>query len=374
MSAKDLGPLDWRTPIVDAGGRPSPEFQRRWNTQRANNGLIGAVATGSGPPTGTPAEGAAYVNTSATPPVLYIGHSGAWVKEGVFDFVQLADAPNSYSGAAGNLVQVNAGATGLQFAPAASLVANPTATAGPTAVNGAATTFMRSDAAPAVQLGSASQKGIVQVDGTTITASGGVISAVGGGGGGGAHKYEAFGALPLAATFSHYNWQTGTSLTDAATSLMFNIPGQSGFNFQVAYVAAPVTPYNVYLRAKWLGWSGSSRGGLTLFNSSTKRMLSLQWGGANTISVVDDTGPSTFNSQSSIFSTNSGINWLRWSNNGTTLIPFVSADGLNWMQVSSGFTASTYAPDSIGLSGDNTNNTAEPSALWVGSFGTTAPS
>lgn len=54
--------------------------------------------------------------------------------------------------------------------------ANPTATAGPNAVNGTAGTFMRSDGAPAVQLGSNSQKGIVQVDGTTITAASGVIS------------------------------------------------------------------------------------------------------------------------------------------------------------------------------------------------------
>ncbi len=58
--------------------------------------------------------------------------------------------------------------------------ANPTATAGPVAVNGAATTYMRSDAAPAVQKASAAQFGIVEVDGTTITASGGVISAAAG--------------------------------------------------------------------------------------------------------------------------------------------------------------------------------------------------
>ncbi|MDE1901007.1 MAG: hypothetical protein KGI37_05095 [Alphaproteobacteria bacterium] len=58
---------------------------------------------------------------------------------------------------------------------------NPTATAGSAAINGSATTYMRSDAAPAVQIGSASAFGIVKVDGTTITASGGVISAVGGG-------------------------------------------------------------------------------------------------------------------------------------------------------------------------------------------------
>jgi hypothetical protein len=61
---------------------------------------------------------------------------------------------------------------------AAAAPANPTATAGPNAVNGSAVTYMRSDAAPAVQVGSSSQKGILQVDGTTITATAGVISAV----------------------------------------------------------------------------------------------------------------------------------------------------------------------------------------------------
>lgn len=55
--------------------------------------------------------------------------------------------------------------------------ANPTATASDVAVNGVASTFMRSDAAPAVQLGTSSQKGIVQVDNIGITASSGVISA-----------------------------------------------------------------------------------------------------------------------------------------------------------------------------------------------------
>ena len=56
--------------------------------------------------------------------------------------------------------------------------ANPTATAGDVAVNGSATTFMRSDGAPAIQKSSSSLFGLAKVDGTTITASGGVISAV----------------------------------------------------------------------------------------------------------------------------------------------------------------------------------------------------
>ncbi len=70
------------------------------------------------------------------------------------------------------------GCTNGVISPGGAGVANPTATAGPTTVNGSATTGMRSDGAPAIQLGTSGQKGIVQVDGSTITASSGVISTV----------------------------------------------------------------------------------------------------------------------------------------------------------------------------------------------------
>jgi hypothetical protein len=54
--------------------------------------------------------------------------------------------------------------------------ANPTATAGPAVINGTATTFMRSDAAPPVQKATLSLFGIVEPDGSGICISGGVIS------------------------------------------------------------------------------------------------------------------------------------------------------------------------------------------------------
>ena len=57
--------------------------------------------------------------------------------------------------------------------------ANPTATAGPSAVNGSAVTYMRSDAAPAVQKGTNAVFGIVEGDGTTITCVTGICTALG---------------------------------------------------------------------------------------------------------------------------------------------------------------------------------------------------
>lgn len=72
--------------------------------------------------------------------------------------------------------------TGAACGGSGSTGANPTATASDTAVNGVATTFMRSDGAPAIQKTSSSVFGLAKVDGTTITASAGVISAVGGSG------------------------------------------------------------------------------------------------------------------------------------------------------------------------------------------------
>ena len=54
--------------------------------------------------------------------------------------------------------------------------ANPTATAGAAAVNGLSVNFMRADAAPAVAKATNAVFGIVEVDGTTITSSAGLIS------------------------------------------------------------------------------------------------------------------------------------------------------------------------------------------------------
>lgn len=189
------------------------------------------------------------------------------------------------------------------------------------------------------------------------------------------HPYEGFGALPLAASFTQYNFQTGTTLTDGSKSLLFFLPGQAAFHVQAIYQAAPgSTPYDVYCRVEGYWTSGASRGGLSLFNSTTHRSIALMLSGANAWTIFDDTGPATFNSQGQSFN-QAGIGWARWHNDGTTLTPYISADGQNWAQFGTNtYAVSTYAPNSIALLAWNDNSTAIPTAFWISSFGTTAPS
>lgn len=64
--------------------------------------------------------------------------------------------------------------TAFANAAAAAQGANPTATGGPVAVNGSATTYMRSDGAPAIQKASNAVFGLAEGDGVTLNLTGGI--------------------------------------------------------------------------------------------------------------------------------------------------------------------------------------------------------
>lgn len=140
-----------------------------------NVGTAGSFVVNGGA-LGTPSSGT-LTNTTGFP-LANLSGAGTGVISAA------AAALNASTGLVGALTATNGncvvgnGTAWTSTACPGGTAANPTATAGPTAINGVASTYMRSDGAPAVQQGSAAQKGIVQVDGTTITASSGVISAV----------------------------------------------------------------------------------------------------------------------------------------------------------------------------------------------------
>lgn len=79
---------------------------------------------------------------------------------------------------AGQVLTDNGAGSDPSFAAAPGCtLANPTATASDTAVNGSATTCMRSDGAPAIQKATSSQFGLMKPDGTTISCTAGVCGA-----------------------------------------------------------------------------------------------------------------------------------------------------------------------------------------------------
>lgn len=111
----------------------------------------------------------------------------------------------------GGVISSAGGATG----------ANPTATASDTAVNGSATTFLRSDGAPAVQKATTGQFGLVKPDGSTITVAGGVISSTAGG--------YAPGVLPTLVQSGGVN-TGGNSVTLGSAPVQNNLLLAMGFN------------------------------------------------------------------------------------------------------------------------------------------------
>lgn len=200
--------LDYNIPIVHADGRPTDEFQRKWLQQAAANAtvpdlttiagvsaildLISAVkgslltrgtttwqalagATGHdgwlltwNDATGLPEWRVSAI--SAIPAAFYI--DGAGVGQ-----MALVDVNGQeVLDASGFGVYISNPVLPIAMLPAFPAAANPSATAGDAAVNGVATTFMRSDAAPAIQLSSSTLFGLAKVDNVSILALAGVLA------------------------------------------------------------------------------------------------------------------------------------------------------------------------------------------------------
>lgn len=161
-------------------------------TITATAGVISATSTASTGANPTATIGTTAVNGVATTFMrsdaapAFGNLSGDITSLGMVTTLATVNSNTGAWGDATHIPTITVNAKGLVTAASQSAItvptgANPTATAGPTAVNGSASTFMRSDGAPAVQKASTSQFGIVEVDGTTIASTAGVISVIAGG-------------------------------------------------------------------------------------------------------------------------------------------------------------------------------------------------
>lgn len=366
MAVKDPGPLSWNIPIVDVrSGRPSPEFQRRWETQRANFGLIGTITFGSGVPTGTPQKGAQYADISVTPYVFYIGNGNTWHQTGPKTFTNLTDVPASYTAQGSKVLRVNAGATAVEFVTESTVLDSIGSVQG---------NVLYRNASSWVPLAPGTAGQVLTSGGPAAN-----VSWAAGGGGGGQHKYEAFGAVPLAADFTAVNNHLST-LTDGSLNLFVSYNGVAGAGGHELWVkTAPAPPYDVYMRAKWWASNDDAQCCLVIRNSGTGGFYQVgryvfNSGFGHGILLQYFTNPTTFGGSSSTWTFPSAPDWFRISNDGTNLKFYISADGTSWSLLN------TLLLSSLLITGDQvgfailpcTAGTALASA-WIGSFGTTAP-
>jgi hypothetical protein len=213
--------------------------------------------------------------------------------------------------------------------------ANPTASAGSSAVNGVATTAMRSDAAPAVRLATSSQTGLVQPDNSTITINGsGIITAAGSAGGSGLFWNQLTAVPTKAGTGINAN-TIGTSVaTDTAAGIL--ITG-SGWSYTTS---VPATPYSitVMMVTSAVGGQYPAIG----WTDGTKLQFLFQYQDGDAY-VQNYTNSSTFSGTvANPYFTHAGPIWQKIRDDGTTVTFSVGMDGVNFSTVYSVAKASGF--------------------------------
>lgn len=368
-AAKDLGPLDWKAPIVDSQGRPSPEFQRRWNLQRNNNALIGTITFGVVPPTGTPQDGAEYVNTATTPYTVFLGKGGSWHQAGAVAFTDLDDVPHTYAAHGLALLRVKATADGVEFATQSAALDSLGAPANGQLLQRAAGLWALVTLSTVLDTIS-STRGTVLFRGAAAWSAlapgvaGNVLATAGAGadpswvapgGGGSSFGYEASPTVPVLANFTLLNAGTAT-LTAGVGGLRLDVPG-SATNMRLAKLNAgpPATPYTLKARVVPLPplASGAYPGGVFFMNSVSGKILF--WGRfQNQVLSQSWTNFTTFNANVISPTNTSGGAYFPWfglKNDGTTVSFLTSADGKDWYTLGTTQTLASFliSVDTVGF-------------------------
>ncbi len=333
----------WATPI--SGGTPGgASGQLQYN----NGGAFGGVTLGGDGTLNTSTGVLTVTKTSGTAFGYFATGTDASNLTGTVSV-------NRFNGGSGASSSTFLRGDGTWAAAGGATFANPSATAGPTATNGSATTAMRSDAAPAIQLGSASQKGIVQVDGTSIIDNGsGIISAVGAAGGSGLW-FPILSATPTISSTGLGASFIGTpiTLTNTVLGVAFSGSGNSALTASV-----PTPPYTLTILTGISTPTSNVVDMFTGWSNGTNLQGFYHFTGDNNIYMRNFTGGfGSFTTIAQFFLAWAPLKWRRFIDDGTNVTFQVSMDGAVYLTVytvakASGFLGATgYSKFCMGVNG-----------------------
>jgi hypothetical protein len=202
---------------------------------------------------------------------------------------------------------------------------------------------------------SSSDFGLAKVDGTSITASSGIISAI--------SRYPAF-TTPVNGGFAWVN-QGGASVTvNANGGIYLSCPKNSGNSIRIRKQSAPgSTPYTVIM-AFYPYLMFSQNCGFLIRESSSGKMLQIaldmNTGTTGFISFViaKFTNETTFSSAPVVRATvaGSGAIWVKYYDDGTNRHCYYGFDGYNFIELFSEARTTFLTADEIGFFSNDTGN------------------
>ena len=270
-----------------------------------NAGVLGGLSTtGSGsvvlatspalvtPALGTPASGVA-TNLTGTAAGLTSGATNGLISATTTVVVSAATAPTT-----GQVLTAGSSVAASWQTPASGAgFANPSATAGPAAVNGTAITVMRSDSAPAVQKASNAQFGISEGDGQSITCVSGVCSSL-------ASDRTAASPTILATDLSGAIYISSGTLTVPSTSVFTAGATVIAVNYSATSTGAVTTTPTVNSGANCVTATGIPAGAAWFMQSNGTSIDCFQVGGVGGATGANPTGtagPTAVNGSATTF-------------------------------------------------------------------------
>ena len=177
---------------------------------------------------------------------------------------------------------------------------------------------------------------------------------------------NASGTVLTSSSFTWVNQSTSSVIDDTWGGITMKIPTAAGQSLRILKKSAPTAPYKVTMHLLfgpgYVSGASGSHAGIIARESSTSKLYTVhaeigdecafqRWTNETTISTA--VGNQVDFMQSSV--------WLRFEDNNTNVIGYVSSDGINWFQLGSETRTAHMAgaPNEVGFYVNSTSGAAD---------------